>query len=170
MYLMGRPYTVGTDQWSWEGVDWMRDNKSRLPRWSLALQPYKPPARYRSSKYSSHVDALSLNKREECEGLDPVRVWVWGAWPVVFVVTFIGCLYYVTWSCMCILSCLVVIITGCSPTLFMCLIRFCKGLFLWFCGWSLVPWMCIRQLALFVSFLFVLFVRGLLLEDGVYDI
>ena len=41
VYLLGRPFTVRTDQRALEWLDRMRDTNSRLTRWSLALQPYQ---------------------------------------------------------------------------------------------------------------------------------
>ena len=59
VYLLGREFTVRTDQRSLEWLNRMRDSSSRLTRWSLALQPYKFQVRYRTGKSNSHVDALS---------------------------------------------------------------------------------------------------------------
>ena len=59
VYLLGRPFTVRTDQRALEWLDKMRDTNSRLTRWSLALQPYQFRVCYRPGSSNSHADALS---------------------------------------------------------------------------------------------------------------
>ena len=59
IYLLGRPFTIQTDHHALEWLDRLKDNNSRLTRWSLALQPFQFTVQYRSGKANSNADALS---------------------------------------------------------------------------------------------------------------
>ena len=59
IYLLGRPFTIQTDHHALEWLDRLKDNNSRLTRWSLALQPYQFTVQYRSGKANNNADALS---------------------------------------------------------------------------------------------------------------
>ena len=55
----------------------MKQNNSRLTRWSLSLQPYTFRVKYRVGKAHGNVDALS--KREERED-DPKSSMTMSSW------------------------------------------------------------------------------------------
>ena len=59
VYLLGRPFVIQTDHRSLEWLDRLKENNSRLSRWSLALQPYQFQVRYRPGQSNSNADALS---------------------------------------------------------------------------------------------------------------
>ena len=59
VYLLGRPFTIQTDHRSLEWLDRLKDNNSRLTRWSLALQPYDFQVEYRTGKANANADGLS---------------------------------------------------------------------------------------------------------------
>ncbi len=40
VYSLGRLFTVQTDHHALTWLNWLKENNSRLSRWSLALQPY----------------------------------------------------------------------------------------------------------------------------------
>ena len=59
VYLLGRPFTIQTDQRSLEWLDRLKDTNNRLMRWGLALQPFQFTVQYRKGKANANVDALS---------------------------------------------------------------------------------------------------------------
>ena len=59
VYLLGRKFEIQTDHRALEWLDRLKDNNSRLTRWSLALQPYDYTVIYRSGKENANADALS---------------------------------------------------------------------------------------------------------------
>ena len=76
VYLLGRPFTIQTDHRSLEWLDRLKENNSRLTRWSLALQPYQYSVQYRTGQKNGNADALSRYmveatsvSQEEVEGV-----------------------------------------------------------------------------------------------------
>ena len=59
VYLLGRPFTIQTDHRALIWLDRLKENNTRLTRWSLSLQPYKFKVAYRSGKANGNADALS---------------------------------------------------------------------------------------------------------------
>jgi hypothetical protein len=59
VYLLGRKFTVQTDHRSLEWLDRLKENNSRLCRWSLALQPFDFVVQHRSGTLNKNADALS---------------------------------------------------------------------------------------------------------------
>jgi hypothetical protein len=59
VYLLGRKFVVKTDHRVLEWLNRLKDNNSRLTRWSLALQPYHFTVRYRAGAAKCNVDGLS---------------------------------------------------------------------------------------------------------------
>jgi len=59
VYLIGRPFVIQTDRQALEWLDRMKENNSRLTRWSLCLQPYQFDVEYRSGKSHNNADTLS---------------------------------------------------------------------------------------------------------------
>ena len=59
IYLLGRPFLIQTDHRSLEWLDRIKENNSRLTRWSLFLQPYQYTVVYRPGKQNGNADALS---------------------------------------------------------------------------------------------------------------
>ena len=58
-YLLGRQFTIQTDHRSLEWLDRLKENNSRLTRWSLALQPFMFRVEYRPGHANGNADALS---------------------------------------------------------------------------------------------------------------
>ena len=65
VHILGRSFTVVTDHRALEWMNRMKQDNSRLTRWSLSLQPYTFQVKYRPGKTHGNVDALS--RREERE-------------------------------------------------------------------------------------------------------
>ena len=59
VYLLGRPFTIQTDYRALEWLDRLKDNNSRLTRWSLSLQPFQFTVQYRKGAENGNADALS---------------------------------------------------------------------------------------------------------------
>ncbi len=59
VYLFGKPFVVQTDHRLLEWLDRLKDDNSRLSRWSLALQPFQFRVEHRPGKANSNADALS---------------------------------------------------------------------------------------------------------------
>ena len=59
VYLLGREFVIQTDHRALEWLDRLKDNNSRLTRWSLALQPYRYTVRYRAGTANGNADGLS---------------------------------------------------------------------------------------------------------------
>ena len=59
VYLLVKPFTIGTDYRCLEWLDHMKENNSRLSRWSLFLQPYQYQVVYRPGHKNGNADALS---------------------------------------------------------------------------------------------------------------
>ena len=59
VYLIGRPFIVQTDHRSLKWLNRLKDNNSRLTRWSLALQPSTFEVEHRAGTANSNADALS---------------------------------------------------------------------------------------------------------------
>ena len=59
VYLLGRRFTVQTDHRSLEWLNRLKDNNSRLSRWSLELQQYDFCVWHRSGKANANADTLS---------------------------------------------------------------------------------------------------------------
>ena len=58
-YLLGKPFVIQTDHRSLEWLDKLKENNSRLTRWSLSLQPYQFRVEYRTGRSNGNADALS---------------------------------------------------------------------------------------------------------------
>ena len=58
-YLLGRRFIIQTDHHSLEWLDRLKENNSRLCRWSLALQPFKFVVEYCKGSQNKNADALS---------------------------------------------------------------------------------------------------------------
>ena len=56
---------VVTDQRAVEWMNRMKQNNSRLTRWSLSLQSYTFRVKYRPGKTHGNVDALSRREQRE---------------------------------------------------------------------------------------------------------
>ena len=59
VYLLGRPFQIQTDHRALVWLDSMKNENSRLTRWSLALQPYDFRVVHRIGKANANADALS---------------------------------------------------------------------------------------------------------------
>ena len=59
VYLIGRPFTIETDHRSLVWLNRLKENNSRLTRWSLALQPYTFEVVHRTGVKNGNADALS---------------------------------------------------------------------------------------------------------------
>lgn len=59
VYLLGRPFTIQTDHRSLELLDQLKEDNSRLTRWSLALQLYQYSVVYRAGQANGNTDGLS---------------------------------------------------------------------------------------------------------------
>jgi len=59
VYLLGRPFTIQTDHWALEWLDRLKDRNSRLPCWSLSLQPFQFSGQYHSGTTNGNVDTLA---------------------------------------------------------------------------------------------------------------
>ena len=59
VYLLGKRFTIQTDHRSLEWLDRLKENNSRLSRWSLSLQPFQFDVRYRAGKANNNADGLS---------------------------------------------------------------------------------------------------------------
>ena len=59
VYLLGRKFVIQTDHRSLEWLDRLKENNSRLCRWSLALQPFNFVVQYRKGTQNQNADALS---------------------------------------------------------------------------------------------------------------
>ena len=55
----GPSLTIQTDHRSLEWLDRLKENNSRLTRWSLALQPYQYSVQYQTGQKNGNADALS---------------------------------------------------------------------------------------------------------------
>ena len=59
VYLLGLSFSILTDHRSLKWLDRLKENNSRLSRWSLELQPYQYCVQYRTGKENGNADALS---------------------------------------------------------------------------------------------------------------
>jgi len=59
VYLLGRQFVVQTDHRALEWLNRLKDNNSRLTRWSLSLQPFEFTVKHRAGTANSNADALS---------------------------------------------------------------------------------------------------------------
>ena len=59
VYLLGCPFTVETDHRCLEWLDRLKENNTRLTRWSLSLQFYMFKVVYRKGKANNNADGLS---------------------------------------------------------------------------------------------------------------
>ena len=59
VYLIGRHFVIQTDHRSLQWLDRLKENNSRLTRWSLALQPYSFTVVHRAGSANGNADALS---------------------------------------------------------------------------------------------------------------
>ena len=59
VYLLWRQFTIQTDHRSLEWLNRLKENNSRLTRWSLALQPYNFVVEHRAGEKNGNADALS---------------------------------------------------------------------------------------------------------------
>ena len=59
VYLLGGHFTVQTDHRALEWLDRLKENNSRLTRWSLALQAFDFDVVYRAGSANGNADALS---------------------------------------------------------------------------------------------------------------
>ena len=59
VYLLGRKFITQTDHRSLEWLVCLKENNSRLCRWSLALQPYQFNVEHRAGSKNKNADALS---------------------------------------------------------------------------------------------------------------
>ena len=58
-YLLGRPFMIQTDHRSLEWLDRLKENNSRLSRWSLSLQPFDFTVQHRPGPKNTNADSLS---------------------------------------------------------------------------------------------------------------
>ena len=59
VYLLGKPFEIETDHRTLVWLDRLKDNNTRLTRWSLLLQPYEFTIRHRAGRSNGNADALS---------------------------------------------------------------------------------------------------------------
>ena len=59
MYLLGRPFIIQTDHRTLQWLSNVKDENSRLARWSLALQPYQFEIEHRKGRANANADSLS---------------------------------------------------------------------------------------------------------------
>ena len=59
MYLLGRQFMVQTDQTALEWLNRLKDNNTRLTRWSLSLQPFEFTVKHQAGMANSSADTLS---------------------------------------------------------------------------------------------------------------
>ena len=59
VYLLGRKFVIQTDHRSLQWLDRLKENNSRLCRWSLALQPYQFSVEHRAGLKNKNADSLS---------------------------------------------------------------------------------------------------------------
>ena len=59
MYLLGRPFIIQTDHRTLQWLSNVKDENSRLARWSLALQPYQFNIEHRRGRANANADSLS---------------------------------------------------------------------------------------------------------------
>ena len=58
-YLLGRLFTIQTDHQALEWLDRLKENNSRLTRWSLALQPFDYRVEHWRGHLNGNADSLS---------------------------------------------------------------------------------------------------------------
>ena len=58
VYLIGKPFVIQTDHRSLKWLNRLKENNSRLTRWSLALQPFTFVVEHRSGTANGNADAL----------------------------------------------------------------------------------------------------------------
>ena len=73
VYLLGRPFIIRTDHMSLEWLDRLKDTNNILMRWSLALQPFQFPVKYRTGKANANADALSRAFSAGATGVSPEK-------------------------------------------------------------------------------------------------
>ena len=66
MYLVGRHFIIQTDHLSLKWLNSLKENNSRLTRWSLALQPYSFEVVHRPGSANRNADALSRGPTDPC--------------------------------------------------------------------------------------------------------
>ena len=66
VYLTGRKFTVQTDHRALKWLNQMREQNSRLMRWSLALQPYQFQVVHRAGRQHANANALSRIDASQC--------------------------------------------------------------------------------------------------------
>ena len=59
VYLLGRPFVIQTDHRTLQWLSNVKDENSRLARWSLALQPYQFKIEHRQGRQNANADSLS---------------------------------------------------------------------------------------------------------------
>ena len=59
MYLLGRPFIIQTDHRTLQWLSNVKDENSRLARWSLALQPYQFDIEHRRGRVNVNADSSS---------------------------------------------------------------------------------------------------------------
>ena len=59
VYLLGKPFLIQTDHRALQWLDKLKENNSRLARWSLYIQSFKYTVEHRSGKSNGNADALS---------------------------------------------------------------------------------------------------------------
>ena len=59
VYLLGKPFEIQTDHQALTWLDRLKENNSRLTRWSLSLQPYNFSVTHRKGSVNGNADALS---------------------------------------------------------------------------------------------------------------
>lgn len=64
---------IQTDHCALEWLYRLKDNNSRLTRWSLALQPYQFTVRYRAGVANSNADGLSRAFAADSTTLSPEK-------------------------------------------------------------------------------------------------
>ena len=59
VYLLGRTFLIQTGHRTLQWLDNVKDENSRLARWSLALQPYQFKIEHRKGQANANADTLS---------------------------------------------------------------------------------------------------------------
>ena len=59
VYLLGRTFLIQTDHRTLQWLDNVKDENSRLAKWSLALQPYQFKIEHRKGQANANADTLS---------------------------------------------------------------------------------------------------------------
>lgn len=63
-YLIGKEFTIETDQRALQWLNHMKESNARITRWALSLQPFKFEEKYRAWAQKVIADFLSRHTEE----------------------------------------------------------------------------------------------------------